>query len=164
VVVSAWENVEPRLRHLAERFPENPQAVFCYAAALFRQSVAPNHSDGLDLAQSLLEKVARLNPQLALARLELGALYAQRMQTEKAVASFLEAIRLDPNSEMAHYKLGQIYRDLNQLTLAERELDLYRKLERNHRDQMARNRSAIRQFVLAKPGYDSASTKEKAPL
>jgi len=164
VVVSAWEKVEPRLRHLAERFPENPQAVFCYAAALFRQSVAPNHSDGLDLAQSLLEKVARLNPQLALARLELGALYAQRMQTEKAAASFLDAIRFDPNSEMGHYKLGQIYRDLNQLTLAERELDLYRKLERNHRDQMARNRSAIRQFVLAKPGYDSASTKEKAPL
>jgi len=50
------------------------------------------------------------------------------------------------------------------LTLAERELDLYRKLSRNHRDQMVRNRRAIRQFVLAKPAYDSASTKEKAPL
>jgi tetratricopeptide (TPR) repeat protein len=164
VAVAAWERIEPRLRNLAERFPENPQAVFCYAQALFHQGVASNHADGLDLAQPLLEKVVRLNPRWALARLELGAVYAQRKQSEKAVASFLEAIRLDPNSEMAHYKLGQIYRDLNQLTLAERELDLYRKLARNHRDQMARNRSAIRQFVLARPAYGSASTQENAPL
>ena len=164
VIVAAWEKIQPRLRHLAGRFPENPQAVFCYASALFRQNVASGQSDGLDLAQSLLGKVVRLNPRMAVAHLELGAVYAERQQSEKAVASFLEAIRLDPNSEMAHYKLGQIYRDLNQLTLAERELDLYRKLSRNHRDQMVRNRRAIRQFVLAKPAYDSASTKEKAPL
>jgi tetratricopeptide (TPR) repeat protein len=162
VIVAAWEKIKPRLQHLAERFPENPQALFCYASALFRQGVASNQSDGLDLAQSLLEKVVHLNPRLAVAHLELGAVYAQHKQSDKAVASFLEAIRLDPNSEMAHYKLGQIYRDLNQLTLAERELDLYRKLSRTHRDQMARTRSAIRQFVLAKP--DSALTQEKAPL
>jgi tetratricopeptide (TPR) repeat protein len=162
VIVDEWEKMQPRLRHLAERFPENPQTLFCYAAAVFRQGVASNQSDGLDLAQSLLEKVVRLNPRLAAAHLELGAVYAQRKQSDKAVSSFLEAIRLDPDSEMAHYKLGQIYRDLNQLTLAERELDLYRKLSRSHRDQMARNRSAIRQFVLAKPG--SALMPEKGPL
>src|SRR5437879_5992211 len=34
----------------------------------------------------------------------------------KAVGDFREAIRLDPDSEMAHYRLGQTYRDLNQLT------------------------------------------------
>ena len=161
-IVAAWKKMQPRLQDLAERFPENPQVLFCYAAALFRQGVASDRLDGLDLAQSLLEKVVRLNPRLAVARLELGAVYAQRKQTEKAVACLLEAIRLDPNSEMAHYKLGQIYRDLNQLTLAKRELDLYRNLSRNHRDQMARTRSAIRQFVLAKP--DSAFAQEKAPL
>src|SRR5207244_154875 len=102
VIVAAWEKIQPRLRHLAGRFPENPQAVFCYASALFRQNVASGQSDGLDLAQSLLGKVVRLNPRMAVAHLELGAVYAERQQSEKAVASFLEAIRLDPNSEMAH--------------------------------------------------------------
>ena len=162
VIVAAWEKIKPPLQDLAERFPENPQALFCYAAALFRQGVASDQFDGLDLAQSLLEKVVHLNPRLAVARLELGSVYAQGKQTEKAVACFLEAIRLDPNSEMAHYKLGQIYRDRNQLTLAKRELDLYRNLSKNHRDQMARTRSAIRQFMLAKP--DSAFAQQTAPL
>src|SRR6266699_3617703 len=164
VVVAEWEKIQPRLQRLAERFPVNAQAVFCYAAALFRQGVASAQTDGFDLAQSLLERVTHLNPKLAVAHLELGTVYAQRNQSKKAVASFLEAIRLDPNSEMAHYRLGQTYRDLNQLTLAQRELDLYQRLSRNHRDQMVRTRRAIRQFVLAKPAYDSASTKEKAPL
>ena len=160
VVVSVWQTIQPRLQRLAEHYPENSQALFCYGAALSRQGIASDQENGLDLAQSLLEKAVRLNPRLAAAHLELGSLYAQRKQSHKAIASLLEAIRLDPNSEMAHYKLGQIYRDLNQLRLAERELDLYRKLAGNRRDQMAQTRSAIRQFVLAKPSSDSALMKQ----
>lgn len=164
VVVAEWEKIQPRLQRLAERFPENAQAAFCYGAALFRHGVALAQSDGFDLAQSLLETAAHLNPKLAVAHLELGTVYAQRKQSKKAVASFLEAIRLDPNSEMAHYRLGQTYRDLNQLTLAQRELDLYQRLSRNRRDRMAQMRSAIRQFVLAKPSAESAPKGRKAPL
>ena len=164
VVVDEWEKIQPRLQRLAERFPDNAQAVFCYAAALFRHGVASAQTDGFDLAQSLLERAAHLNPKLAVAHLELGTVYAQRQQSQKAVASFLEAIRLDPNSEMAHYRLGQTYRDLHQLTLAQRELDLYQRLSRNRQDRMAQMRSAIRQFVLAKPSVEPAAPGRKAPL
>jgi tetratricopeptide (TPR) repeat protein len=154
VLVAEWQKIEPRLKRLAERFPQNAQALFCYAAALFRQSVVSERGGGFDLAQSLLEKAVRLDPKLPAARLELATLYAQRKQSGPAVASFLEAIRLDPNSEAAHYRLAQTYRNLNQLELAERELDVYGKLSRDHRDQMAQTRSAIRQFVLAKPSSE----------
>jgi len=164
VVVDEWEKIQPRLQRLADRYPRNAEPAFCYGAALFRRGVASGQTDGFDLAQSLLEKAAHLNPKLALAYLELATIYAQRKQNGKAVVSFLEAIRLDPNSEMAHYKLGQIYRDLNQLTLATRELDLYQKLSRNRRDRMAQMRSTIRQFVLAKPSVESAPTERRAPL
>ena len=164
VVVTDWERIQPRLQRLAERFPGNAQALFCYADALFRQGVASDRGDGLDLAQSLLEKVVHLNPKLAIAHLELGTLYAHRKESQKAVASFLTAIRLDPNSEMAHYRLGQTYRDLNQLALAEWELNLYQRLSRNHQNQMAQTRSAIRQFVLAKPASQPVLTEKKAPL
>ena len=164
VVVTDWERIQPRLQRLAERFPGNAQALFCYADALFRQGVASDRGDGLDLAQSLLEKAVHLNPKLAIAHLELGTLYAHRKESQKAVASFLTAIRLDPNSEMAHYRLGQTYRDLNQLALAEWELNLYQRLSRNHQNQMAQTRSAIRQFVLAKPASQPVLTEKKAPL
>ena len=163
VVITEWEGIRPRLQRLAERFPGSAQALFCYGAALFRHSVAAQ-GGGLDMAESLLERTVRLNPKLAEAHLELATLYVQRRQNEKAVASFLRAIQLDPNSEMAHYRLAQTYRNQNQLALAERELDVYRKLARNHSDEMAQTRGAIRQFVLAKPSSDQGAAEKKSPL
>lgn len=164
VLVAEWKKIQPRLKGLAERFPENARALFCYAAALFRHSVVSEGGHDFDLAQSLLEKAVWLDPKLTAAHLELATLYSQRKQSDQAVVSFLEAIRLDPNSETAHYRLAQTYRNLNQLEQAERELDLYGKLARNHRDQMAQTRSAIRQFVLAKPSSEPALTEKKPPL
>jgi len=79
VVVTDWERIQPRLQRLAERFPGNAQALFCYADALFRQGVASDRGDGLDLAQSLLEKAVHLNPKLAIAILN----WARFMPTEK---------------------------------------------------------------------------------
>ena len=161
VVADEWGKIQPRLQRLAERYPENSQVAFCYGAALLHQAMTSHRADGLDLAQTLLEKAVRMNPRLAVAHLELANLYAQRKQNSNAIASFHEAIRLDPNSEMAHYKLAQIYRDLNQLTLAEQELRVYQDLSRNHRDQMAQTRSTIRQFVLAKPSAETAEIGSK---
>jgi tetratricopeptide (TPR) repeat protein len=162
VILDGWETIEPRLQRLAKRYPENAQAIYCYAASLSRHGAASRRVEDLDLAQPLLEKAVQLNPKLAVAHLELGTLYAEHKQKDKAVASFRAAIRLDPNSEMAHYRLGQIYRDLKQLTLAAQELDLYRQLSRSHQDEMAQTRRAIRQFVLAKPA--PRSTDDKSPL
>src|SRR5438876_5199827 len=118
-------------------------------------------SDSRDCAQSHHDKADLLNLRFALAHLELGNLYAERKQDSNAIARFREAIRLDPNSEMAHYKLAQIYRNMNNLELAGQELSLYQKLSRNHRDQMAQTRSTIRQFVLAKPTADTAAVESK---
>jgi tetratricopeptide (TPR) repeat protein len=161
VVAAEWGKIQPRLRRLAERYPENSQVVFCYGAALLHQAVSSDRTDGLDRAQSLLEKAVRLNRRLVLAHLELGNLFAHRKQYSNAIVSFREAIRLDPDSEVAHYKLAQIYRDLNELALAEQQLRLYQKLSQNHRDQMAQTRSTIRQFVLARPSAETAATESK---
>src|SRR5207237_6624998 len=101
---------------------------------------------------------------VAEAQLELGTLLVQRKQNERAATSFVKAIQLKPDSEMAHYRLAQIYRNLNKLALAERELDIYRKLARDHKDEMAQTRGAIRQFVLAKPSSDQDSPERRSPL
>jgi tetratricopeptide (TPR) repeat protein len=161
VVAAEWPKIRFRLQRLAERYPENFHVVFCYGAALLHQAMSSSGADGLDAAQSLLEKAVHLNPRLAMAHFELGSLYAERKQHSNAIASFREAIRLDSNSEMAHYKLAQIYRDLNELELAEQELSLYQKLSRNHRDQMAQTRSTIKQFVLAKPSAETIQMESK---
>jgi tetratricopeptide (TPR) repeat protein len=103
----------------------------------------------LDTAQTLLLRAIHLKPGLAEAHLALGNLYVARKDNQRAVDAFLETIRLDPHSEMAFYRLGQTYRNLNQLQLAQQQLSRYEELVRDRREQMARSRSAIKQFVLA---------------
>jgi len=159
VTAAEWGKIQPRLQRLADRYPENSQIVLCYGVALLHQAMTSGQAGSLGAAQALLEKAVRLNPRLALAHLEFGNLYAESKQESDAIASFRKAIQLDPNSEMAHYKLAQIYRNMNNLELAGQELSLYQKLSRNRHDQMAQTRSAIRQFVLAKPSADTAAVE-----
>jgi tetratricopeptide (TPR) repeat protein len=82
----------------------------------------------------------------------LAGLYAAQKEDRKAVDEYLEAIREDPKADIPHYRLGQIYRQMNQLDLATAELGRYQELSRLHAEEIKRSRSAIQQFVLASPG------------
>ncbi len=158
-----WNRVLPRLRRLADLHPETAEMLYCYGRTLYRFSVAAAKPENAHLAQTLLEQAVRLNPDFADAHLELGNLYASQKENEKALAEFLEAARLNPGSEMAHYRLGQIYRDLDQLDLAEKELARYAQLSRSRREQLARSRSAIKQFILAQSSSSTASRQHQTP-
>ncbi len=164
---SEWERFLPRLQRLAELHPTSPEAAYSYGDILFRQEFALGKPMKFDLAQSFLERAIRLKPDFAEAHMELGNLHAAGKENEMAVAEFQEAARLDPQNEMAHYRLGQTYRNLNQLELAQQELARYSELARNRREQLARSRSAIKQFVLAQSGSSSApgegKTSQRSP-
>jgi lipopolysaccharide biosynthesis regulator YciM len=67
---------------------------------------------------------------------------------QKAVDEYLEVIRLDPKSEVPHYRLGQLYREMNKLDLATSELTQYQELARLHQEELKRNRSTIQQFIV----------------
>jgi len=143
------ENLLPRLQRLSQRYPTMAEPHYCYGLALLSQGLASNRADHFALAQSLIEQAIRLKPNFAEAHLALGNLYVARKENQKAVGEFLETIRLDPGSEMAIYRLGQTYRNLDRLELAQQQLARYSELVRNRREQMARSRKAIKQFVLA---------------
>lgn len=143
------ESLLPRLRHLSELYPKIAEPQYCYGLALLSQGISSNRRDNFEAAQSLIEQAIRLKPNFAEAHLALGNLHIARKENQKAVNEFLEAIRLDPLSEMAFYRLGQTYRNLDQLELAQQQLARYAELVRTRREQMARSRRAIKQFVLA---------------
>ena len=117
----------------------------------------------MDRAQGLLEKCTRLKKDFAGPHLELGSLHFSRKEQSQAVMEFLEAVRLEPDSEMAHYRLGQAYRDLGQLDDARRELTRYAELTRTRRERLAQSRSAIRQFVLAQGRSQSKPLGQAVP-
>jgi tetratricopeptide (TPR) repeat protein len=149
-----WDAILPRLSRLAQTHPQSPDLAFCYGAALFRSEFAKGTKGGLDRLdrpQMFLEKSVKLRPDFAVARIELAGLYAARKQDQKAVDEYLEAIREDPKSDIPHYRLGQIYRQMSKLDLATAELSRYQELSRLHQEEIKRNRSAIQQFIVAQP-------------
>jgi tetratricopeptide (TPR) repeat protein len=146
-----WERLLPRLSSLAAAHPESPDLAFCYGAALFRSEFAKGTNGNLEEAQVLLEKSVKLRPEFAAARIELAGLYAAQKQDQKAVDEYLEAIRQDPKSDIAHYRLGQLYRKMSKLDLATEELARYQELSHLREDELKRNRSAVQQFVLSQP-------------
>jgi tetratricopeptide (TPR) repeat protein len=150
-----WKGILPRMGNLAAAHPQDADLAFCYGAALFRSELAKGAEGSLVRAQSFLEKAVALRPDFPAARLELADLYAAQKQDQKAVNEYLEAIREDPKSDTAHYRLGQIYRRMNELDLAMQELARYQELSRLHQEEMKRNRSAIQQFVLSQPAKGS---------
>jgi tetratricopeptide (TPR) repeat protein len=149
LVPKDWERLLPRLDRLAAAHPRNAQLAFGYGAALFRVEVSKGSEGTFDRSQALLEKAVRLQPDLAEAHLELGGLYAARKQDQKAIVEYLEAIRQDPASDSAHYRLAQVYRDINKLELATQELGRYQELSHLHQEELKQSRSVVKQFVLS---------------
>ena len=149
-----WQEFLPRLDRLAAAHPQNAELTFCLGAARFRSEFAKGQKAALDRSQTLLEKSVRLRPDFPAAHLELGALYAAKKMNQKAVDEYLEVTRLDPKSAVPHYRLGQLYREMNKLDLATTELTRYQELARLHQEELKRNRSTIQQFIIpqtAKP-------------
>jgi tetratricopeptide (TPR) repeat protein len=146
-----WDGLLLRLSRLAAGHRQSAELAFCYGAALFRSEFAKGPNGALDRPQLFLEKSVQLRPNFPEARLELGDLYAARKEDQKAVDEYRETIRQDPKSDIAHYRLGQVYRKMNKLDLATQELARYQELSRLHQEELKRSRSAIKQFVLTQP-------------
>src|SRR5260370_35514189 len=77
-----------------------------------------------DEAIEIFQKVAQIQPDSAIAHLNLGsALSADGFDLPGAVDQFSEAIRLDPSSFAAHFSKGRVLFDRNRFEQARAELD-----------------------------------------
>jgi len=144
-----WGSILPRLSRLASSHPQSADLAFSYGAALFRSEFAKGPKGALERPQLFLERAIKLRPDFPAARVELAGLYAAKKEDQKAVDEYLEAIKQDPKSDIPHYRLGQLYRQMNKMDLATEQLAQYQELARQHQEEIKRNRSAIQQFVLS---------------
>jgi tetratricopeptide (TPR) repeat protein len=86
--------------------------------------------------RSDLENAARhysralgFQPDFVEAHLARGKVLSSMERTEEALAEFREAARLDPNNDVAHYRLAQAYRKAGKQAEADREQALFQKLK-----------------------------------
>ena len=90
-----------------------------------------------DKAVSLLERAVQENvsssdPGFALARLNLGELYAKTGNIENAIIEWEAALKVDPSLLPAHFNLGTAYMMTGKLTLAEKAFKYCLNLNNHH--------------------------------
>ena len=96
--------------------PVHPQALTYLADAKIQMNQP-------DAAQPLLEKVVKAAPNLTLAHLDLGILYADAGRREDALREMKAAEKLAPNEVDIHWHLGKLYRSMGKKDEAKAEFD-----------------------------------------
>jgi Tfp pilus assembly protein PilF len=122
------DEVTRRLALLVRTHPENALGHFHYAMSLWKGRADPAAPVDLGLVERLLKKAVALDPKLALAHFRLGVLYFDQGRYADAARGFREALRLQPDLADARYRLAQVYLRTGEKALAERELEVFRKL------------------------------------
>lgn len=109
--------IHARLQAYAQRYPSNAFARYHYALNL----------EGYKQEKELRE-ARRLDPALPGPALELGILLESRGDRKKATTLLEEAVRLQPESQRAHYRLARLYQQTGQPAKAKRHMEIVRRL------------------------------------
>jgi Tfp pilus assembly protein PilF len=104
---------------------------------LYERGLIRSKQADFEGAVPLLEGAVKLSPSFVQAQTELAKAYLQTGGAVKAVPILKSVIQRQPEHPSAHFLLGRAYRSLDQPDLAQRELELHRRL-------MERTRSAKR--------------------
>jgi tetratricopeptide (TPR) repeat protein len=151
------ESVE-RLARFARLNPDNALANYYYAVGLQKQAqqssgTADGDAELSERIESLLQKVVRLDPKLGAAYLQLGILFSQRAKFSQAISEYRKAIEtsseLDETLTEAHYRLAQAYVRTGDKTKAQEELQLHDRLAKKIKEDSARERREIQEFVIS---------------
>jgi Tfp pilus assembly protein PilF len=152
--IQRTENTVPaevldRFQRFLNLRPNNAEANFVYAAALWKQNLPTPADHVVAQVESLLKTALRLDPKLADAHLQLGIVHAYQQNSAAAIADFQHAIESQPDLEEAHYRLAQAYRVSGKIDEARAEIAVYKRLRQQSQQQTEREHHEIKQFVYS---------------
>ena len=176
------EDSVERLRRFAQLQPDNALANYYYAVSLWKESViaadtdaeAEHDAERVKRVESLLQKATHLDPKLGAAYLQLGILYSQRADFSSAISAYRRAIavgseavspeevkpqfaspQLDEKLDEAHYRLAQAYLRTGDKASAQEELQLHAEISKKIKEDTARERREIQEFVISLQNQNS---------
>lgn len=141
------QQVVEKLHRFVTQQPENPQANYYYAIALWKLRTGPQDMATATQVETLLTKAMHLDPKFAAAYLQLGILCSEQKDFPKAIMNFQQAIQADPQMEAAHYRLAQAYRQTGETAKAEGEIRVYDQIVKESAQKEESERHEVRQFV-----------------
>jgi tetratricopeptide (TPR) repeat protein len=105
-------------------------------------------NDHPDAAIALLKRAQRVNDDLRIVYVDLGAIYLQQKDYKHAQTALERAVQLDPEQADAHYQLGRLYQAQGNSPAAEEELAKVRELHKKADDLAGK-------MAAAPPAMDS---------
>jgi tetratricopeptide (TPR) repeat protein len=96
------------------------------------------------VANEHYERALKLRPEDAEANIGLAKTLMAMNQSEKALPLLKHAVKLDPTSAVAHFRLSTVYKQMGRTADAERELEEYQK----YKDMKEKLRELYRQMRL----------------
>ena len=147
VETSESQKVLARMERFARLHPDSAPANYYYALSLWKRQKGLENREPPRAVESLLENAVRLDPRLASASLQLGALYEEQADLSKAILAYQKAIAADPQLAEAHYRLAQAYRRTGDPKKAAEEIKLYDQISKKSAEQVEREAREIPQFV-----------------
>lgn len=140
--------VEPRLWRFVQQQPDNADANYYYAMAIWKGSKSTDDPRASQKVETLLTKATALDPNFADAYLQLGILCFVEHQYAEAISFYNKAIEANPQLSEAHYRLGVAYQRTGEPAKAKQEFQLHEELEKQQAAAVDRQRREIRQFLI----------------
>ena len=125
----AFDDAVLAYRKLLDRDPANPLAQYFEALATFRQASRSGDSSKVATRVETLVQLTRENPRFVEAQLLLSEIQFESQNWPAAVEALRQAVRLDPNHVLAHYRLGLALQRSGQGQEARQILQRYRDLK-----------------------------------
>jgi tetratricopeptide (TPR) repeat protein len=147
----------PRLKRFSAHEPANPLASYYYAMALWKEDGQPANGSTAAQVEALLDRAVSADAKCGDAWLELGVMSLSRKEYGKAIDDFQKAVAADPRMSEAHYRLGVAYDRVGERDKAKQEFDLHEQIDREQKEEVERERRAVKQFRVIEPARGSDS-------
>jgi tetratricopeptide (TPR) repeat protein len=118
-----FDEAEKAFRSELSNNPEHPLAL----AYLGDTEIRLNHSEE---AVPYLERAVRLQPSIAIAHVDLGAIYEGKGRKDDAARELKTAEKLSPDDPSIHWRLGRFYQSIGRTAEAKAEFDKTRSMQR----------------------------------
>lgn len=144
--------VEQKLMRFVEEQPGDARASYYYAMAIWKRQKESGSSQDMRQVEKLLTKAAADDPKFGDAYLQLGNLYAEDHNSEKAISLYTKAIEANPQLGEAHYRLGVAYERVGESSKAKAEFQLHDEIEKAQAAAVERQRQEVKQFLVVLQG------------
>jgi tetratricopeptide (TPR) repeat protein len=140
--------VESKLLRYNQEQPGDARATYYYAMAIWKRLKASENTPNVERVEKLLTQAVTLDPKYDTAYLQLGNMYSDERNFERAIGFYLKAIEANPQLSDAHYRLGVAYERTGESAKAKQEFQLHDEIEKAQAAAVERQRQEVKQFLV----------------